>query len=147
MAKPFCIKDGKEFHLKQIDTTSSYTENRGIKYRTTSYEKSIFFKENTNWNKYFIHKTKINAETEVIDKDGVKNIYNVSYSFIVLEQNKIEINKKHSIQKDIFKFKEPFNSKFWKKQQYLLLTKEMNDFLETIKDSNNEFKIITNMQE
>ncbi|WP_166388023.1 carboxypeptidase-like regulatory domain-containing protein [Polaribacter sp. 11A2H] len=136
-----------EFHLNQIDTTSSYKENRGIKYRTTNYEKSIFFKQNTNWNKYFIHKAKINAETEVIDKDGVKNIYNVSYSFIVLEQNKIEINKKQSINKDIFKFKKPFSSEFWKNQEYLLLTKEMKDFLETVKSSNNEFKTTTNMEE
>ena len=136
-----------EFYLKQIDTISSYTKNRGIKYRTTYYEKSILFKNNTNWNKYFIHKAKINAETEVIDNDGVKTIYNITYLFIILEQNKDKINKKHSIKKDIFKFKKPFNSKFWEKQEYLLLTKEMKDFLKTIKDSNNEFKTITNIGE
>ena len=77
----------------------------------------------------------------------MKNIYNVSYSFIVLEQNKIEINKKQSIKKDIFKFKKPFSSEFWKNQEYLLLTKEMNDFLGTMKGSNNEFKTTTNIEE
>ncbi|KAB1155136.1 carboxypeptidase-like regulatory domain-containing protein [Tenacibaculum aiptasiae] len=136
-----------EFHLKQVDTSSLYTKNRDIKFRTINYQKSIFFKKNINWNKYFIHKAKINAETEVIDKNGVKTIYDVKYLFVVLEQNKRKINKKHSLKKDIFKFKKPFNSEFWKKQEYLLLTKEMNDFVKKIKGSNNEFKTTTNMKE
>ncbi len=136
-----------EFHLKKIDTNSSYTENRGIKYRTTYFEKSTFFNQNIIEGKYFIHKAKINAETEVIDKNGEKATYNVAYSLIILNQNNNQLNKKHSIEKDIFKFKKPFNSKFWDKQEYLLLTKEMNEFLKKLKDSNSEFKTVTNIKE
>ena len=136
-----------EFQLKHIDTISPFIENRAFKYRTTYYKRTTLFRKNTIWNKYFIHKSKINVETELFEKDGTKIIYNVTYSFIVLDQNKKEITKKNSIKKDIFKFKKPFSSKFWKEQEYLLLTKEMNDFLKTIKGSNNEFKTITNIEE
>lgn len=136
-----------EFYLKQADTTGSYTENRGIKYRTTYFEKLMLLKENVSWNKYFIDKAKINAQTEVIDKNGLKTIYNITYSFIVLNQNNSQIIKNESINKDIFKIKKSFNSKFWREQKYLLLTNEMTNFINTLQGKTNEFKIITNIKE
>ncbi|MFQ3306101.1 MAG: hypothetical protein ACI9K4_001167 [Polaribacter sp.] len=136
-----------EYHMKKIDTNATYTENRGIKFRTTYFERATLFKKNLIENKYFIDKAKIKAETEVIDKNGEKAIYNVTYNLITLNQNNIKLNKKHSVKKDIFKFKKPYNSEFWKTQEYLLLTEEMNEFLRTIKKSNNEFKTTTNIEE
>ncbi|MFQ3297560.1 MAG: hypothetical protein ACI9JT_001528 [Polaribacter sp.] len=136
-----------EYHMKKIDTNATYTENRGIKFRTTYFERATLFKKNLIENKYFIDKAKIKAETEVIDKNGEKAIYNVTYNLITLNQNNIKLNKKHSVKKDLFKFKKPYNSEFWKTQEYLLLTEEMNEFLRTIKKSNNEFKTTTNIEE
>lgn len=135
-----------ELHLKKIDTTSSYIEKRGIKYKTTLYEKSIFFKKNLVENMYFIDKATIKAKVKVIDKNNEIIIYDVAYTWITLDQNKEKINKKYSIKKDIFKLKKSFSSTFWKNQQYLLLTKEMNDFLRKLKDTGNEFKTVTNIK-
>jgi hypothetical protein len=136
-----------EFHLKKIDSSKKYTEKRGIKYKTTKFEKTVFFKKNINKQKYFIDKAKINAEVEVIDRNGEKIIYNAVYTWITLEQNNLTLNKKHSVKKDIFKFKKPYIKEFWNKQEYLLLTGEMNEFLKKLKDSNSEFKTVTNIKE
>ena len=135
-----------EFHLKRIDTSNNYIEKRGIKYKTTNYSKTVFFKKNIDKNNYFIDKGKINAKVEVIDKNGEKIIYNAVYTLITLDQNNLKLNKKHSINKDIFKFKKPYDKEFWKEQEYLLLTEEMNTFLKKLKDSNKEFKTITNIK-
>jgi hypothetical protein len=59
----------------------------------------------------------------------------------------LTLNKKHSVKKDIFKFKKPYIKEFWNKQGYLLLTREMNEFLKKLKDSNSEFKTVTNIKE
>lgn len=135
-----------EFHLKKIDTSKKYIEKRGIKYKTTKFEKTVFFKKNINKQKYFIDKAKINAELEVIDRNGEKIIYNAVYTWITLEQNNLTLNKKHSVKKDIFKFKKPYIKEFWNKQEYLLLTGEMNEFLKKLKDINSEFKTVTNIK-
>jgi hypothetical protein len=135
-----------EFHLKKIDSSKKYTEKRGIKYKTTKFEKTVFFKKNINKQKYFIDKAKINAEVEVIDRNGEKIIYNAVYNWITLEQNNLTLNKKHSVKKDIFKFKKPYIKEFWNKQEYLLLTEEMNEFLKKLKDSTSEFKTVTNIK-
>lgn len=135
-----------EYKVKEI-LDDSYKQGKNFKFRTNYIEKITFFKKNIAKGKYFIHKAKINSETEIINENGKKDLYNETHSFIVLNQTNLKLNKKHSIKKNIFEFKKPFNLEFWKKQEYLLLTNEMNDFLKTIKDSNNEFKTITNIKE
>lgn len=135
-----------EFKIKEV-LDDSYKKSKNFKHRTNYIEKLTSFKKNIAEGKYFIHKAKINSEIEIINENGKKDFYNETHSYIVLNQTNLKLNKKHSIKKDIFKFKKPFNLEFWRKQEYLLLTKEMNDFLKTIKDSSNEFKTITNIEE
>lgn len=135
-----------EMYLKKIDTSNSFIKKRNIKYKTTFFEKSIFFKKNLSEKKYFIDKAKIKAEVKVIDKNNATIIYNVVYTWITLNQNKNNINKKYSINKDIFKLKKTFDSIFWKNQKYLLLTKEMTEFLSRLKDSNNDYKTVSNIK-
>lgn len=134
-----------EFYLKRIDTTK-FVEKKIIKYRTTNFEKLILFKKNEVKNKYFIDKAKIFAEVEVIDESGKTTIYNAVYNWISLEQNNQKLKKKHSIKKEIFKFKKPYNSVFWEDQEYLLLTNEMENFLKKLENSNGEFKTVTNLK-
>jgi hypothetical protein len=135
-----------EFKIKEV-LDDSYKKRRNFKYKTNYIEKLTFFKKNIAEGKYFIHKAKINSETEIINENGKKDLYNETHSFIVLNQTNLKLNKKHSIKKDVFKFKKPFNLEFWNKQEYLLLTGEMNDFLKKLKDTNIEFKTVTNMKE
>lgn len=134
-----------EYKIKEI-LNDSYKKGRGFKYKTNYLEKSIFFKKNIKNGKYFIHKAKINTETELINEDGIRNIYNETHLYLTLNQTNLKLKRKHSLKKDVFEFRKPYDPKFWEKQEYLLLTKEMEEFLTKIKDSNNEFKTTTNIR-
>ena len=54
-----------------------------------------------------------------------------------------EIDKNVSSKKDMFKLKYPYNEAFWINQKTLLLTDEMQEFLDGIENS--EYKIKTNL--
>jgi hypothetical protein len=134
-----------EFQSKRTNSNSSFTEKRGIKYKTTSFQLFVSFKKNISDSKYFLDKAKIKAQLELINEDK-KIIYNVVYSWIRLEKTIKKINKKTSIKKDIFKLKTSYKPKFWNKQRYLLLTNEMSEFLIKLENSQKEFKTITNIK-
>jgi|TARA_B110000240_G_scaffold155917_1_gene173189 hypothetical protein len=134
-----------EFKVKRIINNSSFTKKKGIKYRTTSYETFVSFKKNIVDNLYYVDKTKITAQMEVL-KDDKKVFYDVEYLWITLNKTEKEVDKNVSIKKDIFKLKKSFNADFWNKQKYLLLTNEMCKFLKELEISQNEFKTITNIK-
>lgn len=122
-----------------------FTEKRGVKYRTTSFELFISFKKKISTDKYFLDKAKLKGNLELINEDKT-SIYNVVYSWIRLDKTSKKIKKKTSIKKDIFKLKKTFKPEFWNKQGCLLLTNEMSEFLEKLESSQNEFKTITNIK-
>ena len=134
-----------EFNLTKDKKESSFTEVREYKYRTTSSEIFISFKKSNLDNKYFIDKAKIKAQLELIT-EGKTAIYNVIYSWIRLKETKKEIKRRTSIKKDIFKLKKSYNPEFWDKQEYLLLTDELLEFLEKLESPKKEFKTITNIK-
>jgi hypothetical protein len=134
-----------EYKVKRIITNNLFTEKKEIKYRTTSYETFVTFKKNIVDNLYYVDKTKITAQMEVLKEDK-KVLYDIEYSWITLNKTEKEVDKNISINKDIFKLKKSFNSDFWNKQKYLLLTNEMSKFLKKLESSQNEFKTITNIK-
>ena len=91
------------------------------------------------------NKAKIKAQLELIT-EGKTAIYNVIYSWIRLKETKKEIKRRTSIKKDIFKLKKSYNPEFWDKQEYLLLTDELLEFLEKLESPKKEFKTITNIK-
>ncbi len=135
-----------EFYSKNVNDKGSFVEKRGVKFRTTSFELFLSFKKSILDNKYFLDKAKIKGQVEVITEDE-RIIFDVVYSWITLNKNKKEMNKNISVNKDIFKLKKTFNPEFWNKQEYLLLTKEMSEFLKKLENSEKEFKTITNIRQ
>ncbi|PCH99550.1 MAG: hypothetical protein COB81_10850 [Flavobacteriaceae bacterium] len=135
-----------EFKSKNISTKGSFEEMRGIKYRTISFEYLVSFKKNIIDNIYFLDKAKIIAQVEVIAEDK-SSIYDVVYSWITLSKTKKEVDKNTSVKKDIFKLNKSFNSEFWNKQEHLLLTNELSEFLKKLENSQNKFKTVTNIKQ
>ena len=134
-----------EFKSKNIITKEIFQEKRGVKFRTTSFEYLLYFKKDIEENIYFLDKAKIIAQLEVIAEEE-KTIYDVEYSWIALSKTKKEVDKNISVKKDIFKLKKSFNPEFWNKQEYLLLTNEMSEFLKKLENSQKEFKTVTNIK-
>jgi len=134
-----------EFKSKKNITKKIFQEKRGVKFRTTSFEYLVYFKKNIEENIYFLDKAKIIAQLEVIAEEE-KTIYDVEYSWIALGKTKKEVNKNISVKKDLFKLKKSFNPEFWNKQEYLLLTNEMSEFLKKLENSQKEFKTVTNIK-
>ena len=134
-----------EFKVKRIINNNPFTEKKGIKYRTTSYETFVSYKKNIVDNLYYVDKSKITAQMEVL-KEEKKVIYDIEYSWITLNKTEKEVDKNISVKKDIFKLKKSFNPDFWNKQKNLLLTNEMSKFLKELESSQNEFKTITNIK-
>ena len=134
-----------EFESNDDNSNDSFIEKGSVKYRTTSFKLFISFKKNFLDSKYYVSKINMKAQLELINKNET-TIYDLAYSWITLDNTIQEIKNKTSIKKDIFKLKKTYNSEFWKKQKYLLLTNEMSEFLEKLDDSEKEFKTSTNMK-
>jgi hypothetical protein len=135
-----------EVHISNSQNTD-YNEKGDIKYRTTNYSVNITFKKDPNVKKYFIDKATMSATVEVVPKNAEKIIYTVSYKLFTFDNfRNFEINSNINLSKDIFRLKEDYNQSFWESQNYLLLTKEMQEFLNSLNNENNDFNSATNIK-
>ena len=136
-----------ENHLVIRRDSVDYEKSGPYKYRTTHMEVNAFYEKATN-RKYFLKNAKVEVLVAVVNiKTAKKDIYNCTY-IITNHDNFKELNtqKNVSVTKDIFKFKYPYNPDFWEKQNQLLLTNEMLDFLSTVNAKDNEYRAISNLK-
>jgi len=56
------------------------------------------------------------------------------------------VKRNISTSKDLFKINHPYDQSYWNAQNQLLLTDEMLGFIKKVQDSNNEFKIRSNIK-
>lgn len=125
----------QDFYLIDPNPADSYEENSDVKYRTIFFEMNINYKKDINDNQYYMDKAKINATVELFDKDNLKNepiIYNASYIWFGLNRIDYTVKRNVSSSKDVFKLDFPYNDSFWKGQNILLLTDEMQSFLNSL---------------
>lgn len=135
-----------EVHISSSQNTD-YTDKKDIKYRTTNYTVNITFQKDKSVKKYFIDKASMFATVEVVPKNAEKIIYTVSYKLFTFDNfQDFEINSNINLSKDIFSLKEDYDQSFWESQNYLLLTKEMQEFLNSLNNENNDFKSATNIK-
>ncbi|MCF6297687.1 MAG: hypothetical protein L3J08_06845 [Flavobacteriaceae bacterium] len=121
-------------------------KKRHIKYTTVLYEVRIKFKKDKKLKKYYVHKAKLNSRVEIQLKDSEKEYYDVSYQYFTKNNfGDFGVKKNISISKDLFKIHYQYDAKFWNNQNELLLTKEMEGFLNTLDNKNNEFKVKSNI--
>jgi len=136
-----------EFYSKRISNEVDFIDKRGgaLRYRTIFYERFITFKKSEKADKYFVDKVKINATIEVLTKILTEPII-YDYSYIMSTDDNFgdfEVDKNVSTSKDMFRLKYRYDESFWLKQNQLLLTHEMQTFLDGLENS--EYKVKTNI--
>lgn len=137
----------EEYYLKSEPKNPTYQKNKNFRYRTTFYDVSVFFTKHPKVNKYFISSAKFNA---TIEGTNVNKTFNSKYdmSFILTTSENFgnfPFKKNIKSTKDIFKLKHPYKADFWKTQNQLILTNEMQEFITRMGSENKEFKIRTNI--
>jgi len=147
----FCIinLEDKAFNEVYISNSQNtdFIDKKDIKYRTTNYEINITFKKNEKVGKYFLDKASMSASVEVVPGSDDKIIYTVSYKLYTFDNfQNFEITDKINLSKDIFRLKGNYDQSYWQSQNYLLLTEEMQEFLNTSNYENNDFKTTTNIK-
>lgn len=120
-----------------------------VEYRTTRFKRTANYKKNTNVNKYYLSNANADVRVEILENDKVKKAaYDYSTHFFVTNSFIAEKAKSNlSMDKDIFKVKYPYSEQFWKSQNQLPLTSDLNQFLKRVsenKDNKKEFDIVGN---
>ncbi|UJH68197.1 carboxypeptidase-like regulatory domain-containing protein [Allomuricauda sp. SCSIO 65647] len=139
----------QEFYLIEKRPTDIFDENWGVKYRTILFELNVHFEKDFGDKLYYVDKAKINARVELYDKENLSSapiIYDASYLWVGLNLVDNDINKNVSSNKDLFKLDFPYNEAFWRNQKTLLLTDEMNVFVNELNSSKEESQFISNMK-
>jgi hypothetical protein len=108
---------------------------------------AIFFKEDPSKGLYFMNSAKRNSKLEVKgENNSFTDIFEMSIVLITSNSfGNAKIKSNTNEQKDIFKLKHPYNQSYWRSQNQLLLTEEMQAFIKKMGTANKEFKVRSNM--
>ncbi|WP_225037398.1 hypothetical protein [Winogradskyella sp. SM1960] len=137
-----------EVYILNDDKDAEFDEIRDIKFRSPFLELKSNFKRNIKTNKLQLNQAIIKSKTEVYTKDG-KDIFEVNYIFYANPiPEPIKIKNNINLRKDMFELKGNYDSKYWEDNEILLLTKEMQEFINKVNTSNNksDFRTQTNMK-
>lgn len=143
-----------EYSLTSIDDTEKVPYKKSLisnaKHRTIKWNRFVAFTKDAISNKYYITNSKLEAKVELIAiKKSEKPFYydlNIDY-FVTNNPTSEKINENFSADKDIFKAKFDYFEDFWRKQNQLPLTKELELFLKSVEERKNrtkQFEIIGN---
>ncbi len=127
---------------------NDFKEKSNTKSRNTHYEVLVSYIKDPKLKKYRIDNAKIKASVEVIDKEGQRSIYDITYLLKTkLYDNASPLRGKVSLNKNIFNLKVDYDEAYWKNNDILQLTDEMVLFLESLKDlDSKEFKVKSNIE-
>ncbi|TKD59230.1 carboxypeptidase-like regulatory domain-containing protein [Flavobacterium sp. ASW18X] len=141
----------EKFQLKQTITKDQnkapYSNENWLKYKTLEHFVEVYFEPDTNTHLYTLKKAKQRQIVECIDtRTDKKTLFEAE--FILSNYNPFntkKFKKNVSATRDIFKLKKNYDAAFWKNQEYLLLTKEMEIFIMNMQAKAVEFKVKTNL--
>jgi hypothetical protein len=137
-----------EVYILNENKDAEFDKIRDIRFRTPFFELKSNFKRNTKTNNLQLNQAIIKSITEVYSKDGT-DIFEVNYIFYANPISKpIEIKNNIKLTKDMFELNGKYDSKYWENNEILLLTKEMQEFINKVNTSNNksDFRTQTNMK-
>lgn len=135
-----------EFYSLTINKDRKFEEDMGMKFRTIHYELLVTFKKNYTKQKYLLDKAKLKATVETLNDKGKKVFYEAEYFWVVSGYTYRNIKNKIRLDQDIFTLNTPYNARFWEKQNQLLLTSDMQEFVDSLAEKDSDFKIVTNME-
>lgn len=135
------------FNASTIPFYPAKRDNKKKYSRLLEYKTSVFFKEDRLKDLYYINYAKRNALIEINNVDNsTLSTYEEEIILYTTESFGNDAVKSNvNEHKDIFKLKHTYNSKFWQSQNQLLLTDEMQAFIEKMGEKNKEFKVRSNM--
>ena len=120
----------------------NFFKNGPVRSRTIAVEQTVNFSRLPKWNKYFISSAKITYTVEITHiKKPFKDVYTSEYVLKTYDNNEdFPFNSNTNATKDIFKLKYEYDPEFWENQNSLLLTDEMQDFIDSFDSKRNPFK-------
>lgn len=127
---------------------SPYTKLGKHKHRTTNIYKKSSFQRNPINNKMQLNKAIFKATTEVIKEGDIKEIFEVTYYYSSIPVENIKIENNISLKKDMFDIKFDYNEEYWKSNEVLSLTNEMQKFINKVNSisKSKEFRTKSNIK-
>ena len=131
-----------------VEPNMEFIEKKDIKYRVTSFEKTVIFDRDAYLDTYVLKNAKITSIVEVKNHEETFQTFFESEDILKSYEHfsDMEVKKNVNENKDVFKLDFPYNKGFWEAQNQLLLTDEMLEFIERIGSKNEEFEIKTNLR-
>ena len=124
-----------------------FIEKQGIRFRTINAELHIRFSKNNQTKKYCISDATLNQKTEVFGRNNEKIYYDVIYQLANVQNfnnENFKPNVKNS--KRLFEINYDYDEQFWENQNQLLLTDELQSFIDSSQADSKEFKSISNLK-
>lgn len=127
---------------------SPYQKIGKHKHRTSYFFKNSSFERNKYNNKMQLNKAIFKATTELLLKDSEKEIFEVTYMYFASPVENVSVKNNINLKKDMFDLKMEFNADYWKNNEILPLTDEMQTFVNKVNDGtkSKEFRNITNIK-
>lgn len=148
----YILNDDNTFNEVKIEfnnQNASFQNVGNVKFRTVYLYTKTNFERNPLNEKIQLNKALHKARTEVYDEKDNKDIFEVNYIFYANPIKNKDLKNNVKLKKDIFELKGTYNEDYWKKNDILPLTIEMQEFINQINSSgkNSDFKTKTNIKE
>lgn len=137
-----------EAELNHNLENSPYEKLGKHKHRTTNVYKKSSFQRNPFNNKMQLNKAIFKATTEVVKERDIKEIFEATYYYYSIPVKNIKIENNISLKKDMFDIKFDYNEEYWKSNEVLSLTNEMQEFINKVNSisKSKEFRIKSNIK-
>lgn len=137
-----------EAELNHNLENSPYEKLGKHKHRTTNVYKKSSFQRNPFNNKMQLYKAIFKATTEVVKERDNKEIFEATYYYYSIPVKNIKIENNISLKKDMFDIKFDYNEEYWKSNEVLSLTNEMQEFIKKVNSisKSKEFRIKSNIK-
>ncbi|WP_299326393.1 hypothetical protein [uncultured Maribacter sp.] len=138
----------QEYKFEKNSKKGDFFKNKHLLYRTSFYEKHVFFKKKLESDKYFLDSGNLEYTVITTDKENsFEGKHNLKVVLMTTDNfGDFEVTKNTSATKDLFKLDYPYNPSYWNEQNQLLLTDEMTAFINKVKDPQNDFKFNSNLK-
>jgi len=137
-----------EVYVINKDDHTEFIEKKDIKSRTMLFELKSNFKRNEKTNKHQLNLSVLKYHTEVIS-NAKSDYFEITYIFHAKHvSNDMRLKNNVNLNKDMFELNGVYNSEFWKNNETLQLTNEMQDFINMVNSSNtkSDFRTKTNIK-
>lgn len=137
-----------EVDIVYNNENSSFNHIKDTRFRTVFLTLKSNFERNSHTDKLQLNKSILKGKVEVYSKDD-KDIFDFSYIYYsdpVINSTKLKNNI--NLKKDMFDLQLKYDSGYWENQDQLMLTSEMQDFINKVNSSGkkSDFRTKTNMK-